>query len=123
MHSNLPILRWILVGALTTGLDYLTFLIVFRNLSSVFIANLISGIFATSINYYFHHSWTFNSSLSHSSTGPRYFFSLTFWWISSTFLINWLVVMGIRVEFAKLAPVLILLPINYLILKKLVFKK
>lgn len=120
---KMPVMRWIVVGVATTVLDYLIFLFVYRNINSVLIANLISGIIATSTNYYFHHNWTFNSSRAHSSTGPRYFLSLAFWWVSSTLFIKWLVELGIRVEFAKLTPTFVLLPINYLILNKLVFKK
>ena len=116
-------LRWITVGIVTTGIDYIVFLIIYKNLNSVFTANLLSSLVATSINYYSHHIWTFESSQRHSSTGPRYFLSLAFWWISSTFLIKWLIDVGINVEFAKLAPTFILLPINFLVLNKLVFKK
>jgi putative flippase GtrA len=116
-------LRWVMVGIVTTGIDYIVFLILYKNLNSVFTANLLSSLVATSINYYSHHIWTFESSQRHSSTGPRYFLSLAFWWISSTFLIKWLIDSGINVEFAKLAPTFILLPINFLVLNKLVFKK
>ncbi len=115
-------LRWVLVGIVTTGIDYVVFLIIYKNLNTVFAANLLSSLVATTINYYSHHVWTFESSQRHWSTGPRYFLSLAFWWVSSTFLIKWLIDSGISVEIAKLAPTFILLPINFLVLSKLVFK-
>ncbi len=112
-----------MVGVLTTGVDYVFFLIFYKNLNSVFLANLLSGVIATSVNYFSHHKWTFKSASSHSSSGPRYFTSLAFWWICSTFLIEWLIESGMNVELAKLVPTFILLPLNYLVLNRLVFRK
>ncbi len=126
LNSLIPdvsFLRWVVVGVLTTGVDYVFFLLFYKNLNSVFLANLLSGIIATSINYFSHHRWTFKSANTHSSSGPRYFMSLAFWWICSTFLIKWLIESGISAEVAKLIPTFILLPLNYLVLNKLVFGK
>ncbi len=120
---DMSLLRWVVVGFLTTGVDYVFFLIFYKNLNSVFLANLLSGVIATSVNYFSHHKWTFKSVRSHSSSGPRYFMSLAFWWICSTFLIEWLIDSGMNAELAKLVPAFILLPLNYLVLNRLVFRK
>ena len=119
---NAPFFRWALVGVFSTGTDYVLFLFFYKNFQSVLIANLFSSIIATSVNYFLHHRWTFDSNQHHSRTGPKYFASLAFWWIVSTVLIEWLIRWGINVEFAKLAPTIILLPLNYFVLNKIVFK-
>lgn len=125
---NFPLLKgslikWGIVGFITTGFDYILFLAFYKNLDSVYISNLLSGVLATSMNYFAHHRWTFGSSRAHSSSGPRYFLSLAFWWFLSTFLIKFLIDSGIKPEIAKITPTFLLLPLNYLILNKVVFKK
>ena len=119
---NAPFFRWATVGIFSTGADYVFFLFFYMNFQSVLVANLLSSIIATSVNYFLHHRWTFDSNQNHSRTGPKYFASLAFWWIISTVLIEWLIRWGINVEFAKLAPTIILLPFNYFVLNKIVFK-
>jgi putative flippase GtrA len=119
---NTSVFRWALVGVFSTATDYVFFLFFYKNFHSVLVANLLSSIIATSANYLLHHRWTFDSNQHHSRTGPRYFGSLAFWWIVSTILIEWLIRWGINVEFAKLAPTIILLPLNYFVLSKIVFK-
>ena len=119
---NSSVFRWAFVGVFSTVTDYVLFLIFYKNFHSVIIANLLSSIIATSVNYSLHHRWTFDSNQPYSRTGPKYFASLAFWWIVSTILIEWLIRWGVNVEFSKLAPAIILLPLNYFILNKIVFK-
>jgi len=120
--TNHSFIRWGLVGTLTTILDYILFLIFFKFLNSVFIANLFSGIIATSINYKSHHKWTFKSSSKHSNSGIRYVANLIFWWLVSTSIIKILILAGIDPKLAKLIPLFIIVPINYFILNIFVFK-
>jgi len=112
-----------MVGVVTTGCDYILFLVLYKNLNSVYISNFLSSVMATSFNYFAHYRWTFSSARAHTSSAPRYFFSLIFWWLLSTFLIKYLIDAGLKVEFAKIAPSFLILPLNYLVLNKVVFEK
>ena len=116
-------LRWGGVGMTTFAIDYTLFLALFDLSNSVFLANLISVTFATSFNYYTHHKWTFKSDQNHSRSGFKYLINLTFWWIISTSVIKTLVDFGIDPKFAKLAPLVLIVPINYFVLNKIVFKQ
>ena len=116
-------IRWSAVGITTFAIDYLIFLTLFDFSSSVFLANLISVTVATSYNYYTHHKWTFKSEQNHSRSGVKYLINLFFWWIISTSMIKTLVVFGIEPKLAKLAPLVLIVPINYFVLNKIVFKQ
>ena len=115
--------RWVLVGVTTTVIDYLIFITVYGSINSVFIANLISASIATSLNYFTHHWWTFKSDQNHSRSGVKYLVNLTFWWLVSTSIIKTLIVLSIDPKIAKLVPILLIAPINYFVLNKIVFKK
>ena len=116
-------LRWVLVGVTTTLIDYLIFITVYGAINSVFIANLISASIATSLNYFTHHRWTFKSDQNHSRSGFKYILNLIFWWLVSTSIIKVLIVLDIDPRIAKLVPILIIAPINYFVLNKIVFRK
>ena len=116
-------LRWGAVGGVTTGVDYFLFITLFGQIKSVFLANLISASVATTINYYTHHRWTFKSEQVHSRSGSRYLLNLVFWWLVSTSVIKGLVVLNIDPKIAKLAPLILIVPVNYFVLNHLVFKK
>ena len=116
-------IRWSTVGITTFAIDYLIFLVLFDFSDSVFFANLISAIVATSFNYFTHHNWTFKSVQNHSNSGVKYLINLTFWWIVSTTIIKTLVVLDVDPKFAKLAPLVLIVPINYFVLNKIVFKQ
>jgi len=116
-------IRWGAVGTTTFAIDYIIFLALFELSNSVFLANLISVTVATSFNYSTHHKWTFKSEQNHSRSGVKYLINLTFWWIISTSLIKTLVVFGIDPKLAKLVPIVLIVPINYFVLNKIVFKQ
>ena len=122
-YFDYSMLRWSAVGLLTNLIDYLLFITLFGLIKSVFIANLISASVATSINYFFHHIWTFKSDQNHSKSGAKYLLNLMFWWVVSTSIIKALVVFNIDPKLAKLVPLIIIAPINYFVLNYLVFKK
>jgi putative flippase GtrA len=117
------VIRWSAVGITTFAIDYLIFFELFYLSNSVFLSNLISVTVATFFNYYIHHKWTFKSEQNHSSSGVKYLINLTFWWIISTSMIKTLVVFGIDPKFAKLAPLVVIVPINYFVLNKIVFRQ
>ena len=122
-YLDYSMLRWGTVGILTTALDYLLFVNLYGPINSVFIANLISASIATSINYFTHHRWTFKTNQNHSKSGARYLLNLTFWWLVSTSIIKLLVELDIDPKVAKLAPLILIVPINYFVLNFIVFKR
>jgi putative flippase GtrA len=116
-------LRWGAVGITTTVIDYLLFISLYGPTNSVFLANLIAASIATSLNYYTHYRWTFKSEQNHSRSGFKYLLNLTFWWFVSTSIIQALVILNIDPKIAKIAPLILIVPINYFVLNKLVFRK
>jgi len=122
-YFDYSMLRWGTVGILTTALDYLLFVNLYGPINSVFIANLISALIATSINYFTHHRWTFKTDQNHSKSGAKYLLNLIFWWLVSTSVIKVLVELDIDPKIAKLAPLVLIVPINYFVLNFIVFKR
>jgi putative flippase GtrA len=122
-HFDWSIIRWVIVGIITTATDYILFISLYGPIDSVVIANFVSAFFATSLNYYSHHKWTFKSEQDHSKSGVRYFINLVFWWVISTLLIKGLIVIDVDPKIAKLIPILVIAPINYFVLNRLVFKR
>ena len=122
-YFDWSMIRWIIVGVITTATDYILFISLYGPIDSVVIANFISAFVATSLNYYSHHKWTFRSDQDHSKSGVRYFINLVFWWVISTLLIKGLIVIDFDPKIAKLIPILVIAPINYFVLNHLVFKK
>jgi len=121
-YFDRSMLRWAAVGTSTTVIDYLIFVMLYGPTNSIFGANLIAAIAATSFNYLTHHRWTFKSNQQHSLSGIKYLMNLSFWWITSSAIIKSLVALGIDPRIAKLVPLLFVVPINYFVLNKLVFK-
>jgi putative flippase GtrA len=122
-YFDYSMLRWGAVGVFTTGVDYLLFINLFGPIKSVFLANLVSASVATTINYFTHHRWTFKSEQGHSRSGARYMLNLVFWWFVSTSVIKGLVVLNVDPKIAKLAPLALIVPVNYFVLNHIVFKK
>ena len=116
-------LRWAAVGITTTAIDYILFITLFGPIDSVFIANLFAAVVATSFNYLTHHRWTFKSNQQHSRSGVKYLLNLIFWWLISSSIIKTLVEAGVDPRVAKLVPFVFIVPINYFVLNKIVFKK
>ena len=116
-------LRWAAVGITTTTIDYLLFITLFGPIDSVFIANLFAAVIATSFNYLTHHRWTFKSNQNHSRSGIKYLMNLIFWWLISSSIIKTLVEAGLDPRVAKLVPFVFIVPVNYFVLNKIVFKK
>ena len=122
-YFEASMLRWVVVGITTTVIDYLLFISLYGPINSVFLANLIAASIATSLNYFTHHHWTFKSEQNHSRSGFKYLLNLTFWWFISTSIIQALVLLNIDPKIAKLAPLIFIVPVNYFVLNKLVFRK
>ena len=122
-YFDYSMVRWVLVGVTTTIIDYFIFIILYDQIDSVFVVNLISSTVATSLNYFTHHRWTFKSDQNYSRSGIKYLVNLAFWWLISTSIIKVLIVFNIDPKIAKLAPILLIAPINYFVLNKIIFKK
>ncbi len=122
-YFDYSMIRWGLVGASTTIVDYFLFILLYGLINSVFFANLISASVATCINYLTHHRWTFKSEQNHSRSGFKYMLNLIFWWFISTSIIKILLVSGFDPKIAKLVPLVLIVPVNYFVLNYLVFKK
>ena len=122
-YFDYSMVRWVLVGVSTTVIDYFIFIILYDPIDSVFVVNLISSTVATSLNYFTHHIWTFKSDQNYSRSGIKYLVNLAFWWLISTSIIKALIVFNIDPKIAKLAPILLIAPINYFVLNKIIFKK
>lgn len=115
--------RWGFVGIITNSLDYLLFLFLFYRFNSIVIANFISTSTATFMNYSIHHHWTFKTSQTRIKSGFKYFIVLFFWWGVSTTLIKILVELEVDPRISKLVPYVVIIPLNFFILKLYVFKK
>ena len=122
-YFDYSMVRWVLVGVSTTVIDYFIFIVLYGPIRSVFVVNLISSTVATSLNYFTHHRWTFKSDQNYSRSGIKYLVNLAFWWLISTSIIKALIVFNIDPKIAKLAPSLLIAPINYFVLNKIIFKK
>jgi putative flippase GtrA len=116
-------LRWAVVGITTTAIDFMIFIMLYGASGSVFGSNLVAASTATTFNYLTHHRWTFKSDQQHASSGVKYLLNLIFWWIVSSSIIKMLVDLGVNVKIAKLAPLVFIVPVNYFVLNRVVFKK
>ncbi len=121
-YFDYSMVRWVLVGVTTTVIDYFIFIILYSQINSVFVVNLISCAAATLLNYFTHHRWTFKSDQDHSRSGVKYLVNWAFWWLLSTSIIKALILLNIDPRIAKLAPILLIAPINYFVLNKIIFK-
>ena len=115
--------RWAVVGITTTAIDYIVFIALYESTDSVFGSNLVAATTATTFNYLTHHRWTFKSNQQHTVSGFKYLLNLIFWWIVSSSIIKILVDLGVDVKIAKLAPFAFIMPVNYLVLNRVVIKK
>jgi len=115
--------RWAAVGITTTVIDYTIFIMLYGATNSVFGSNLLAAIAATTFNYLTHHRWTFKSDQQYATSGVKYLVNLIFWWIVSSSIIKMLVNLGVDVKIAKLAPLVFIVPVNYFVLNRVVFKK
>ena len=122
-YFDRAMLRWAVVGITTTAIDYTMFIMLYEASNSVFGSNLVAAAAATTFNYLTHHRWTFKSNQQHAISGVKYLVNLIFWWIVSSSIIKMLVDLGVDVKIAKLGPLVFIVPVNYFVLNRVVFKK
>ena len=121
-YSEKSLIRWVIVGTTTTVIDYLIFIFLYMQTKSVFFANLVATIAAITFNYVMHYKWTFRSQQQHTSSVFKYLLNLSFWWLTSSLIIKSLVMVEIDVRIAKLVPLIFIVPVNYFMLNRIVFK-
>ena len=109
--------RWALVGTVTFLIDYVLFLVIYSANNSVYIANFCSGLISITFNYFAHYIWSFKSYSHHSSTGVKYLINLIFFWTLGTIFLKSLITIGLEAKYAKLIPIPIIAPLNFLSLK------
>jgi putative flippase GtrA len=115
--------RWALVGVTTTIIDYVIFISVYSVITSVLIANFISGLISISFNYSAHYFWSFKSQTDHTKTGMKYLINLISFWTLNTLMLKALISAGLDPKLAKLAPIPIIAPLSFVTLRYFVFKR
>ena len=115
--------RWALVGVTTAIIDYITFISMYSVITSVLIANFFAGLVSISFNYSAHYFWSFKSQTDHTKTGLKYLISLITFWSIGTLLLKILITSGLDPKIAKLMPIPIIAPLNFISLRFFVFKK
>jgi putative flippase GtrA len=115
--------RWAIVGTITIVIDYLIFIGMYSVITSVLVANFVSGLFSITFNYLAHYFWSFKSEADHGKSGSKYLINLIFFWSLGTLLLKGLITAGIEPKIAKLIPIPFIAPLSFLSLKFFVFKK
>ena len=115
--------RWAIVGTVTTVIDYLIFIGIYSVITSVLIANFLSGLFSITFNYLAHYFWSFKSEVDHGKSGGKYLINLIIFWSLGTLLLKGLITAGTDPKIAKLIPIPFIAPLSFLSLKFFVFKK
>ena len=115
--------RWALVGATTTIIDYLIFILMYSVITTVMVANFCAGLVSVSFNYTAHYFWSFKSRSDHKKAGMKFLINLITFWSISTLMLKMLINTGLDPKIAKLVPIPIIAPLSFLSLRFLVFKK
>ena len=117
------IFSWCVIGIFTNLLDFVLFIFFYKSLESILISNSLSMSLSILLNYFLNYFWTFKSHQKHLSSGIRYLINSTLWLVISTILIKILVILDFDPKLAKLFPLIFVIPINFIILRFLVFKE
>ena len=115
--------RWLIVGITTAVIDYFSFISMYPAVNSVLIANFCAGLLSITFNYFAHYFWSFKSEANHLKSGIRFLLNIIIIWVISTLLLKVLISAGIEPRIAKLIPMLLIAPLNFLSLRFFVYKK
>ena len=115
--------RWFIVGLTSLAIDICGFALGLEISESVFVANFIAAMLSTSFNYLAHYFWTFKSKGRHGKTILRYYLNIFLLWIGSSLLIKLLILNGYGPLVAKVLSLVLILPLNFLMLKFFVYKE
>ena len=120
---NRSSVRWFLVGSATFVIDTSIFVTAFHITNQAIPSNLLSGVIATSFNYFSHYHWSFASDRKHRQTTILY---LTFFFIFlflGTSILNFLINQGVMPFFAKVGTAAFTAPISFFIMKFITFRR
>lgn len=120
---NTSSIRWFLVGSCTFLIDTSLFLSLFYLTNLSILANVISGVVATSFNYLSHYHWSFSTNQKHIKTTSLYLFFFFLFLFINTFLINFLINQDVIPLLAKVGTAAFLAPFSFLIMKFVTFRK
>ena len=121
-YFNKSWFRWVVIGVTTFSIDYILFLSLYKISNSVVLSNFFSAGIATLLNYILNYNWSFHSEKIKVKSSIKYFLNLIFWWVISTTIIATLIRYKVSPEMAKIAPMILIVPVNYFILKLFVFR-
>lgn len=113
---------WVIVGVLTISLDYLVFLISHWATGSVPISNFISIVLSSIFNFLMHRLRTFQNSSHFKNQALKYSIYQFVIWILGTQLILLFIHLGASIEVAKLLPLVVIAPVNFLALRNWVYR-
>lgn len=120
--KTLGLFKWFVVGLLTFLSDTILFLLLFKISHSASLSNILSNLFALTLNYKLHHSWSFKSKSSHKNALPVYLIILLLNISLNTLIVVNLLDLINNGFFAKFFSAILVAPLNYLQLKYLAFK-
>lgn len=114
---------WAIVGFSTIALDFVIFLFTHSVTHSVPISNFISVILSSIYNFFLHRLRTFQNTTHFREQASKYCIYQFLIWLLGTKLILIFIHLGVSLETAKLLPLLIIAPINFVSLKYFVYKE
>ena len=120
---NRSSVRWFLVGSATFVIDTSLFVAAFHITNQAIPSNLLSGVIATTFNYFSHYHWSFASDRKHRQSTILY---LTFFFIFlflGTSILNFLINQGVMPLFAKVGTAAFTAPISFFIMKFVTFRR
>lgn len=124
--------RFSVIGLINTGLDFGLYYILTRGLIisnffslNIYLANIISFVFATTFSFFANRRWTFSVSkkLSFPEVGRFYFATLSGLAINSFFLFLGTEILNLNDLIAKAAATVFYVLWNFILLRHWVFKK
>jgi len=117
--------KFLAVGIFCTGLNYLSFLFLFKLADVNFlIASSAGYLFGLLFGYSLNRSWTFKSNISSITIKISYFLMYVFSLVTGLVMLNMLVVkLNLLTEIANIIVIGYTTILNFLGIKFLVFKK
>lgn len=116
-------MRWFLVGSATFVIDTSFFLVLFHATGTTVISNVVSGIVATTFNYFSHYHWSFASDRTHRQSTLFYLFFFVVFLVIGTSVLNFMIDRGILPLYAKIGTAALTAPMSFTIMKFITFKR
>ena len=120
---NRSSVRWFLVGSATFVIDTSIFVTAFHITNQAIPSNLLSGVIATSFNYFSHYHWSFASDRKHRQSTILYLNLFFIFLFLGTSVLNFLINQGVMPLFAKVGTAAFTAPISFFIMKFVTFRR